>query len=444
MSNHEPNNEVVIDLKMVKGLVERGFSKPEITKHLAPLYPELSYDKLYHRIKRIVNKINEGCEVEPEDEDTFEPAEFFTENGDVVLKRYKSSEKFDVCDVWIRSEGHIPDEKEILAACGIDETKYQVKDYTYEEMLRNVKDEGPQPFYKVKVRVEPKRNLTFDDISKTLEVECNRIPLKKRKLEPGKLACINLADIHFGMYAAESETGKEINNDVMKARFENTIADFIDYVNRIGATKVRFVTLGDVVHVDNSKQTTTNGTFQQIDGRLCDIMSLAIDELVSACDTILAECPQVVMEYVYVPGNHDRDVGQTIAIAVEKAFRNEPNITFDITQNPFKFKEFGKTFVGYHHGDLNIKNIDMATFYNTPEKAAAFSRCVEKEMHFGHLHHGEVHTMKNGITVRYMPSICGASAWEHQQGYGAVRGTVFEEYDEDSGLVGQYFSKIFE
>ena len=52
-------------------------------------------------------------------------------------------------------------------------------------------------------------------------------------------------------------------------------------------------------------------------------------------------------------------------------------------------------------------------------------------MKVGHLHHYEVN-VKGIVPIEYQPALCGASAWEHQQGYCSERGIRYTLYSDNS------------
>lgn len=239
---------------------------------------------------------------------------------------------------------------------------------------------------------------------------------------------INFADLHIGLFSWFAETGADFNLKIIAKKFEEVIADIIRRSRNRKFKKIVFVTLGDILHVDNSHQTTTNGTFQQIDGRVPDIFKIASNMITDALENILHEL-QAPIEYVYVAGNHDRDTGFYLAFSISQALRNEPNITFDITPNPLKAKMFGKSLVGYCHGDMPRKNLGTWLISHYRKE---FGESVYAEIHSGHIH-CKTEEIINGIKVISYPSLCESSYWEHQQGYKSERGVVCNVWNEDTG-----------
>lgn len=239
---------------------------------------------------------------------------------------------------------------------------------------------------------------------------------------------IDYTDLHVGLLAWAAECGTNFDLKIIEQRFYESVADVIERSKNRNFKLVRFVTLGDILHVDNSHQTTTNGTFQQIDGRVPKIFDVAVDMITNALDNLLHSI-KAPMEYVYVAGNHDRDTGYYLAKTVEAMFRREPNITFDIEPNPIKAKMYGKCLVGYCHGDMSPKNLGTTFIKNFRKE---FGESFYAEIHSGHLHSKSEEEI-NGIKVIRLPALCDSSYWEHMMGYKSERALICYVWNEDTG-----------
>jgi DNA repair exonuclease SbcCD nuclease subunit len=144
-------------------------------------------------------------------------------------------------------------------------------------------------------------------------------------------------------------------------------------------------------------------------------------------------------ELVYISGNHDRILGYSLIKAVEKAFRKDNNITFDISPNPRKFRRFENVLIGWLHGDCQKNNI---TEWLQTEARKDFGDSIFSEVHCGHLHHQQT-LEKSGMIVRYLPTICASSAWEHQQGYNKnVKTVISFVWNPQNGLREMWYSNI--
>jgi hypothetical protein len=237
---------------------------------------------------------------------------------------------------------------------------------------------------------------------------------KIKKTKKGLVVEILLPDIHVGLLAWRMETGEDFDLNIVVKQIKyaiNQIYNKLIHMN-IPIEKILLVTLGDVLHVDNDEQTTTKGTFQQVDGRFPKIVETAFDLLFDIITLFATIAP---VEYVYIPGNHDRNTGWQLAFTLSKVFEKVDGVTCDCSPNPFKYRVINKVAIGWAHGDMNKKNIDNMMNMLTRE----LSGIILKFFHLGHQHNPNSHTSSDGgCIIEYFDSLCPASLWEHQQGYG--------------------------
>ena len=258
----------------------------------------------------------------------------------------------------------------------------------------------------------------------------------------GEVLEVACPDLHSGLMSWRRETGQDYDLHIAKERFMTCISDV---VNRCQGRKFKgivFATLGDLMHIDNDNQTTTKGTFQQADGRTAKIFDFTLDMLIDAV-TMLAEIAPV--EFVYVSGNHARTLEYPLVKALEMAFKHDRNVRFDVEPNPQKAKLIGCNLIGYTHGDMAKTN--MRGWLQSKFREA-FGKARHVEIHAGHFHTDKTVEIKQttdneGMTVRYLPTICASSYWEHQQGYAdGERAVVSFVWNTETGLREMWYSSI--
>jgi hypothetical protein len=191
---------------------------------------------------------------------------------------------------------------------------------------------------------------------------------------------IDLPDFHGGLLAWIQETGADYDIHIAKDLFFKCLYDIVDRCKGKTFKKIVFATLGDLCHIDNEQQTTTKGTFQQVDGRIAKIADAIMDMLIDGITIMAGVAP---VHVVYLAGNHDRVTGRMIMMAVCQAFRCDQNVTFDMEPNPQKHIEIGVNLIGLTHGDMAGKNMDKWLQVNARE---AWGRCKHAEVHQGHIH----------------------------------------------------------
>lgn len=296
------------------------------------------------------------------------------------------------------------------------------------------------PMYQSKLSVRPRdgSNFKLDDIKEYFEnlqkagfkIPQINLPNTPDGDEDGVILELDLADIHVGLLAWRNETGRDFDMKIVEKLFKNANMDLFRQVQQsnVKIKKILIPSLGDVMHVDNDHQTTTKGTFQQVDGRLPKIFDCAVN-LMIWCISLWAQVAPV--EYIYLRGNHDQVLGYAVAYAVKLAFINNPNITCDIEPNPHKYRklewenkakkskkkqEDRCVMVVFSHGDMNKANLEALPYTLANDDMQGVAK---RYIHVGHLHNQNSYTTRDGGTeVVHIDSFCYGSYWEHQQGYG--------------------------
>jgi hypothetical protein len=252
----------------------------------------------------------------------------------------------------------------------------------------------------------------------------------------GEILEIDLPDLHAGLFSWRKETMEDYDIHIAKKNFLKCMNDILERCYGRKFKKIIFATLGDLLHVDNDNQTTSKGTLQQVDGRIPKVFDITLDMLIDAVELLGNFAP---LEIIYVPGNHDKTLGYALMKALEKAFRNDNNIVFDMSPNPRKYRRFENVLIGWLHGDCSKNNISE---WLQVEARKDFGDSLFAEVHAGHYHHTQT-LEKSGMIVRYLPTICASSAWEHQRGYSKnVKSIISFVWNTVSGLREMWFSNI--
>lgn len=339
-------------------------------------------------------------------------------------------------------EGELITPDIMMKAHNIDPRLWDVITYKNNFWQQQAKDSEILLLYQSKLTVKPKKTfeITFEDIDRYFESKDyskDKLPIGCFNYDrDGEILEIKVPDLHIGLLAWREETGEDYDLKIVKESFFRCLNDIVKRCEGRTFKKVVFITLGDLLHIDNDEGKTTKGTQQQMDGRMAKITECAEDLLIDGI-TILGEIAPV--EYVYLSGNHDRVCGYMLARSVKNAFRKDPNVTFDISPNPIKHRRYGISLVLYHHGDAPKKNLAELPMKFAREE---ISKSKFIEINMGHNHTEEV-THINGYRVRYFPTICASSYWEHQQAYGgSMKAIVCDIRNEKYGLRESWYTTI--
>lgn len=330
----------------------------------------------------------------------------------------------------------------VMKAHGLDESLWKVVSYKSNYWQSQKQGGELLDLYQSKLTVMPiaQSELTFADIDAYFDKKDyakDKLPIDCLNYSPdGEVLEVMLPDLHIGMLSWNKETGEDYDLKIVRERYFAAINDVVERCKGRKFKKILFVTLGDLLHVDNDKQTTTNGTFQQVEGRLAKMFECAEDMLIDGV-TILGKIAPV--ELIYICGNHDRNTGYMLHRSVKNAFRNDKNVIVDTEPNPQKCRLVGRSLIGWVHGDMPRKNIADWLPKNHRE---LFALAKFIEIHSGHIH--TYTAIEDGaIIVKTIPTLCASSYWEHQQGYsGGWKALMCNIWNPRTGLRDTWITNI--
>lgn len=334
----------------------------------------------------------------------------------------------------------------VLKAHGLDPIMWEM--VSYKNNMWNSQRTGGVLQVSFQSKITAKPVMPFNPLEQVEEFFKNKKFTSVPSIKPtqydenGEVLEICLPDLHSGLLAWRMETGEDYDVHIAEERFRWCLGDILTRCKNKKFKKIIFVTLGDLLHIDNDMQTTSKGTFQQADGRLAKIFDATLEMLI---DGIMALAKVAPVDVVYICGNHDRVVGYTLLRATEQAFRNNPHVNFDTTPNPQKYKLVGVNLIGWTHGDMPNKHLGV-WLQQSARREYGLSKFAE--VHAGHIHSQKATEIKQteedaGILVRHLPTVCQASYWEHQQGYSqSVKTVMCFVWNEVSGLREMWYSNI--
>lgn len=417
----------------IKNLLRNGNEVGEVIAHIQQKY-KVTYNAAQKRVMNVRKSMNVGAKntantTPANNQETgMKPGEIATQqhsyNGKTNETTYKGL-------IAISPNDNVSKDY-ILEQYGLSKMEWRIVSFTMNEWQSQVKGGTTLNLQQFKLTVAPKQsedfspediqNIINDSIANVLNKNGAKIRdfdqrfAKVREKKDGYTVEISLPDIHVGLLSWRRETTEDFDLNIVYEQVMHAVTQIYNkmILMNIPIKKILLVTLGDVLHVDNDVQTTTKGTFQQVDGRFPKIVETAYD-LLFAIITKFAQLAPV--EYIYIPGNHDKDTGWQLAFNLSKVFEQMQNIrvTCDCEPNPHKYRIIGKVALGWTHGDARGKNLDglmnmLIRGHNNIEY---------KCLHAGHLHSSHSHTsVDGGCYVENLDSLCPASLWEHTQAYG--------------------------
>ena len=274
-------------------------------------------------------------------------------------------------------------------------------------------------------------------VSSFIENHSPHYPSIKRKIKLNNhLLVINPADIHIGKYANHLETGDGYNVEIACERVLEGLQGLIDKSKGFEVDRVLFCVGNDILHIDNVYNTTTAGTNQDVDGKWWEHFEIAL-ALYVKCVEILREIAPA--DVIHSMSNHDYQSGFHLAHALKSWFRNDSEVTFDISVAHRKYYKYGKNLIGLEHGDgAKMANLPLTM---AQERPLLWSETTHRYWYLHHLHHKVKHKWLDakdfiGVTVEYMRSPSGTDSWHSRKGYvGVPRAVESFLHQKDSGQV---------
>ena len=277
--------------------------------------------------------------------------------------------------------------------------------------------------------------------------------LKRKKQKDCSLFIIDPADPHFGAYSSKQETGADYNLSIATKRYSEGFEGLIDKGSHYKHEKIIIIGGNDVSHIDNPFRTTTSGTKQDTDGMWFE----AFQSAKWANIKIIEQAATIAdVHFIHCPSNHDYATGFFLAQTLQAWFRNNKNVTFDVSPSHRKYIQYGVNLIGATHGD-GAKEIDLSAAM-TREAKKAWSESKYAYWYTHHIHHKQVKAMqgkkrveleKDGkcvsmintglqmtandyLHVEYIRSIKPEDSWHHRNSFDgsfcAMEGFIHHPY----------------
>lgn len=347
--------------------------------------------------------------------------------------KYEYDRLITICDT-----DDITDEV-MLKLHHLDTSKWDVVTYKNNFWHSQVKGGKRLIMYQSKITVKPKKEaITLDDIKQwfeTTDFNFTKPLVIPQHYDPsGETLEIDVADLHSGLYSWMAETGANYDVKIAREFFMRGIVDVISRCEGRKFKKIILALLGDLLHTDNDQQTTTKGTFQQVDGRMPQVFTKTLETLIEAIDLLAIIAP---VDVLYTRGNHDYLTGWTLIKSLEMAYRKDEKVSVDVSPDTQKDRLIGCSLVGFVHGNMPKKNLSGWLQVRARQMRISIKYM---EVHSGHNHTEETKEIQQtktqeGVVVRTMPAICNGSTWEHNEGYsGATQAVVCFIWDDKRGL----------
>ena len=250
---------------------------------------------------------------------------------------------------------------------------------------------------------------------------------------------VSPTDFHYGKYADKYEVNEVDNRRLQRLRLVQSTERVLSDVTRYGRPEKIIIGIGsDFFNVDNTHKTTTDGTPQDVDGNVAEMVAGGCKLMVEYIDMLRQVAP---VSAVLMSGNHDRMLGVTLLLYLSAWYRNSVDVDVNVSSAaPRQYVEYGQNLLCFNHSDVVSKTSDLARLAAV-ERPQEWGRCEHKMVFTGHLHSVRMEDDR-GFTRFQLPSLSGTDRWHSLHGYvGSKKQLAAVMVDKSAGVFGTLYAE---
>lgn len=349
---------------------------------------------------------------------------------------------------------------ELLAHCEVDTLVWEVERFVVNKWEVGARDNDGkiqvEPLFQVKatLRKRPVMVSVREEIEALKREAAAHMPERfgftPRRDKGGNLLEICIFDLHVLKLCWGRETGHE-NYDSKIARdcFDRAIETILGRASGYKIDRILYPVGNDLLHIDNSNNTTFAGTRQDSDSRYFKGARIAREMQCEAIEKLSEIAP---VDVVIVSGNHDETTAWHIGDSLVCWFRNSKHVSINNEPIKRKYYEYGQNMLLFTHGNAE-KHADLPELM-AAEQPEMWSRTRFREAHTGHLHQQRFDRKRirtdikherrtqeiHGTRVRIISSLTPPDAWHASMGFaGNIRSAEGFIWGKNDGLLAHVF-----
>ena len=246
--------------------------------------------------------------------------------------------------------------------------------------------------------------------------------IEKPNVSDGHLLLISPADIHIGKLCKSFVSGEEYNKQKAVIRTLEGVQGCLNKSRGFNIDKILLVIGNDVMHIDSFSNKTTRGTEQDVDGMFFEHFHIAKRLYINIIEMLLAFYPD--LHIMYNSSNHDYLTGFALSEVIATYFKNNKNISFDISLQYRKYYTYNNNLIGSTHGDgakWDLLPMLMA------DECKDWSKCKYRYMFTHHVHH-KINKDYVGLSLESLRSPSPAVRWHSKYGYTSSNNQAIESF----------------
>lgn len=284
------------------------------------------------------------------------------------------------------------------------------------------------------------------------------LKLKASPVKKENLLVLTVNDLHLGRMSWAEETEVNYDSKVAAAYMKEGLDDLIAKAEGHGISEILYYVGHDFFTYDNATPfpSTTKGTPQEADSRWQKMFMTGMELQINAIKMLSQIAPITVQE---ISGNHDQQASFYLGQVLKVFFKDDPNVTMDISPKPRQYYRFGESLIGAGHGQkekaIDLHAVMMAEakkdmgdtkywyyvlghmhhFVEKRRRVLKVASKADRQLH-GLKHIEEVDEDYKGLTITYLPNLAERDDYEVEHSYvGTIRSCVAQVYSPTKGRI---------
>ena len=258
------------------------------------------------------------------------------------------------------------------------------------------------------------------------------LPKSKSPKEPAAadlMVAIPMGDPHVGLLAWAAETGADWDLKIA----ERVLVGAIEQAVQVSppAARCLLINLGDYFHTDSqANETARSGHQLDVDSRWSKMLEVGIRIQRRMIELCLGRFGEVHVDNVR--GNHDDHSSVMLSHVMAAYFSKEPRVKINMTPALHSYHEWGKCYIGTHHG--HTAKIDKLPILMAAKNPDAWGRTRFRRIYRGHFHHDSLVEFP-GVIVETVNTLAAPDAYAAGAGYLSGRDLKVDVWHKTRGLI---------
>lgn len=246
---------------------------------------------------------------------------------------------------------------------------------------------------------------------------------------------VKLPDVHMGMHAWSRETGADYSTKIAATVVRDALGALVPRLPPAGHGVL--IALGDFYHQnDATNMTPRSRHILDVDGRFLKVMEAGAFAMIAAIDLMLDHHAQV--EVVILPGNHDPQMAQMLALALRLRYEREPRVTVHDGAGLWWVREHGQVMLAATH--LHAIKFEAVPGYIAAEWPESWGRTRHRYAFTGHEHRERTRDFP-GVNVETLRPITARDAYA-AGAYHSTREVSAMTFHRNRGRVSRIYEAI--